>query len=86
MTITIKNKSDEKSTYLLFASLKLLMQQTNSNARQKLQIFKCRTLCKNPDVNWLKIGDIVQVSKIDHQFFLRIPCTNSTGFFMGLRQ
>ena len=34
-------------------------------------------------MNWLKIGDVVQVSKMDHQFFflffLRRPGTNSTG-------
>ena len=41
----------------------------NSNALMKSYIIQCRTLCKIPGVNWLIIGDVVRVSKIDHQFF-----------------
>ena len=33
-----------------------------------LWIIKCRTLYNITDVNRLKTGDVVQVSKIDHQF------------------
>ena len=55
------------------------MYQTNSYARFISYILKCRTLCKSTEVNWLKIGDIVRVSKIDHQFFSLRPGTDSTG-------
>ena len=36
---------------------------------------------KRPELNWLKIGDVIRGTKIDHQFFLfpRRPGTNSTG-------
>ena len=40
-----------------------------SNARIELYIIKCRTLCESPEDNWFKIGDVVQVSKIDHRVF-----------------
>ena len=33
------------------------------------EIIKCRTLCKIPEVNWLKIGDIVRGIRLDHHFF-----------------
>ena len=42
-------------------------------------IIKCITLCKSPEDNWLKIDDVVRVSKIDHQFFSHRPGTNSTS-------
>ena len=43
---------------------------------------KVWTLSKIPEVNWLKIGDVKWVSKIDHKFVsvcLCWPGTNSTG-------
>ena len=27
------------------------------------------TVCKISEVNWLKIGDVIRVTKIDNQFF-----------------
>ena len=69
--------------YLLFSGLKLHMQQMNSFACLISWFIKCITICKSPEVNWLKISDVVRVTKIDHQFILHRPGTNYTG---GLKQ
>ena len=45
-----KQFDGENVTYFLLALFK-----KNSNARSKLQIIKCITLCKIPEVNWLKL-------------------------------
>ena len=48
----------------------------------KSYIIQCRTLSKISEVNCLKIGGVVRVSELDHQFFFffsRRPGTNSTG-------
>ena len=64
-----KNKSDVKQILPTFCWLqKKPMEQTKSNAHVKSWIIKCTTLCKIFEVNWFKIGDVVRVSKIDHQF------------------
>ena len=42
-------------------------------------IFECRTLCKSPEVNWLKSSDVVWGTRLDYLFFSRRPGTNSTG-------
>ena len=44
-------------------------------------IIKCRTPCKSPEFNWLKSGDVVRGTRLDHLFFsfLRRPGTNYTG-------
>ena len=34
---------------------------------------------KSPEVNWLKISDVVRGTRLDHKFFLRRPGKNSTG-------
>ena len=68
--------------YLLFAGLKNTYETNEIKCPLKLWIIKCRTLCKSPEVNWLIICDVVQVSKIDHHFFSvfsRRSSTNSTG-------
>ena len=59
------------------------MSQTNLNTRLILYILKCRPQCKITEVNWLEFGDVVRVSKIDHQFFSRRSGTNSRE---GLKQ
>ena len=33
------------------------------------EIIKCRILCRIPDVNWLKISDIVRGTQLDHLFY-----------------
>ena len=75
-----QNKYDEIYMLPTFCQLQKPMEQTNSNAHLKSYIIKYKTPCKIPEVNWLKIGDVVRVSKIDHQFFSRRrPGTNATG-------
>ena len=58
---------------------KLYMLQMNSYVCLILQIFNCRTLCKISEVNWLKIGGAVRVTKIDDYSFLRKPGKKITG-------
>ena len=41
-------------------------------------IIKCRTLCKSPEMDWLKISDVVRGNWLNHQFFC-IPGESSTG-------
>ena len=56
-------------TYSLLASKKY-MQQTISNSPMRSYIIQCRTLCKIPELNWLRIGGVLRVSELDHQFFV----------------
>ena len=71
MAITKTNKYFEKNkyTYSLLA-LKKPIYKTNSNTTMISYIIFCGTLWKISEVNWLKIGGVVQVSELDHQFFV----------------
>ena len=58
----------------------------NPNAPMRSYIIQCRTLCKIPEVNWLKIGGVLEVSERTTSFLflffsLRRPGTNSKGVY-----
>ena len=51
-------------------------------------MIKYGTVCKSPEVNWLNFGDVIQVSKIDHQFgvFCVFLCRTSINYTGGKKR